>query len=172
MSNHTPLYPRTENPRNAQRSDSEWMALIQEQRISGKSRENWCRENNINHKSMGSAEKRYASRLEDIMVRQDSYGRDGDNTGVIDETHKIEGVQKNDSQGWVEVGIKSELPMPQMAEASVGKEASRIIIRCGKLEIEADENYPPTHLEILIAMVIRLTPNSSSVQLGKLVTAC
>jgi hypothetical protein len=172
MSNYTPLYPRLDKPRNAQRSDNEWIELIKKQRASGKSRENWCRENNINHKSMGSAETRYAGQLEEIMRRQDSCNGDGDIIVEIDKSHEIENALNMDSPRWVEVNVKDELPMQQRAVGGGEKEISKITIRCGKLEIEADANYPPTHLESLIVTIVRLTPDQSSTQLGKLVAEC
>jgi len=146
MSNHTPLYPRANNPQNVHRSEGEWLALIQEQRTSGKSRERWCNENNINHKSMGSAEKRYASQLENISIGHEILESDTRNREITNEP-----FVKSETPGWIEIGVDAKQHNPQVV---VQEKKSKIRIRCGKLEIEADADYPLSHLENLIEKLV------------------
>jgi len=185
MSNHTPLYPRASNPQNVHRSEGEWIALIHEQRTSGKSRERWCYENNINHKSMGSAVKRYASRLENIDNSQEiieskpqeiSNETSNDNTchraeQFCEHTEDVRNTGQTTSPSWIEIGLEAERDKPQ-AKVETREKKSKIIIRCSKLEIEADSDYPSSHLENLIGLVIRLTADCSPMQPKKLVMAC
>jgi len=186
MSNHTPLYPHTKKPQNVHRSEGEWIALIQEQRNSGKSRERWCDENNINHKSMGSAVKRYASRLENINNRQEIceskplnnkeiFGEPflkSDNPNCraeqfCEQTKGVRNAEQTAKPSWIEIGIDEEMnreeverleepvliskiPDRHKPQAEAHEKKSKIRIRCGKLEIEADDGYPSSHLENLI----------------------
>ena len=188
MSNHTPLYPSAKKPQNVHRSEGEWIALIQEQRNSGKSRERWCDENNINHKSMGSAVKRYANRIEDINNRNEMLENKTRNKKIPGEASvKIDTpgcktgqlVESMTNPSWVEIGIETEMnpeeagrleapvllrtealfPACKTSErpkhqAEVEEKKSKIRIRCGKLEIEADDDYPSSHLENLIGKLV------------------
>ncbi|MCL2412405.1 MAG: hypothetical protein FWC97_12275, partial [Treponema sp.] len=193
-------------------------ALIQEQRNSGKSRERWCDENNINHKSMGSAVKRYANRLENINNRQEIceskplnnkeiFGEPflkSDNPNCraeqfCEQTKGVRNAEQTTKPSWIEIGIESEmnqekayrLEEPDSRErtqrvcemisktsehhkpqAEIEEKKSKIKIRFGKLEIEADDGYPSSHLENLIGLVIRLTADCSPLQSGKLVAVC
>ena len=187
MSNHTPLYPQAKNPQNIHRSEGEWIALIQEQSNSGKSRERWCDENNINHKSMGSAVKRYASRLENInnghemheskpRNEEEIFGEPSIKSGkpgcmgeqFCERTEGVRNAEQTTKPSWIEIGIETEMNPEESVlrsktseyykpQVEVEEKKSKIRIRCGKLEIEADDDYPSSHLENLI---------------GKLATVC
>ena len=186
MSNHTPLYPQAKNPQNVHRSEGEWIALIHEQRNSGKSRERWCDENNINHKSMGSAVKRYASRLENINngheIRESKPRNEEEISGepsvksdkpccigeqFYEYTEGVRNAKQTTKPSWIEIGIETEVNPEEAGQleelvlrsktsehhkpqGEVEEKKSKIRIRCGKLEIEADDGYPSSHLENLI----------------------
>lgn len=166
MCGYTHLVPA----HNAKRSEKEWIDLINEKQASGMSREGWCRENEINPNSMLSAEKRLKTKL----------NSDSDMKESIDESRQMNTditpcIISAESK-WIEVNIdespESELPakrrhLPTTAipatsshgdilikEENKSKETvlsySKIVIRCGKLVIEADAGYPSECLENFI----------------------
>lgn len=145
MSSYTTLIPRF----HAQRSNQEWMSLILEQKASGISREQWCRENDVKSSAMHSAEKRLREKLGAANMREQK---------KIGESDKPDSTQnamhQKENAEWIEIGIAGEIkPDPVLMVDVAEPEAntiSKIKIRCGKLEIEADADYPSGHLENLI----------------------
>jgi len=180
MCGHTHLVPA----HNEKRTDKEWIDLINKKQTSGMSREGWCRENGVNPNSMLSAEKRLRAKidLDNVLLGQASIPSQ---KKVFTEDSKqmntdIALCTDYGPPKWIEVGIEESsdstlsheskrLPnnhsvdslSDRIAEEGAPKESkqldSKITIRCGKLIVEADANYPFAHLENLI---------------GKLATVC
>lgn len=164
MSGNTHLIPS----QNATRSDKEWCELIKEQKASGMSRSRWCKEKGIVQTTMITAEKRLSMRMEAVCKKEEVKVETDFPEVEVNELHAEDSSLQKEMAQWIEVGV-NEMLEENVSQMIIAKEeekgdhlfreidrSSKIIIRSGSIEIEADAGYPFVHLEQLIGKLVKL----------------